>query len=247
LSENNPNDKSKAQLLAEHINKKLDNNEDLATLDGRKKDFAEFTLENKPITFTKSHYLDILKRELKRRNIDAKAYGLQSRSPTFIRKTGDMNTTLTTHPSKVESKNITDQKNIKQITELKKDKDGKIIQQTATEQEKKELISDYRINFNEQNVGITIKALYNILKLKYPNIEGLTDEEKEILGELWLPAFQKYFAENYAIIIIPVISTLTLLAPKISKAKKEQKKKKKDTLEKEIAELEKKKDGLKNN
>lgn len=240
MSDIPPTEKSKAQLLAEHINKKLEENADLNTLEGRKKDFAEFLLENKPTTFTKSHYLDILKRELKRKNIDAKAYGLSSKSPTFIRKTSDMKVNLTAHPSKVEQKNPPDPKNKIETAQIKKP-DGT----PASQEEIKQLISDYRINFNEQNVAITIKALYNVLKLRYPDIEGLTDDEKEILGQLWLPAFQKYLAESYAIIVIPAISTLAIISPKINEAKKKSKKWNEKELDNEIKKLQKKKDEIK--
>ncbi len=225
--------KSKAELIAEHLNKQLDAKVDLTSLEGRKKDFVLLSQNNKDTTFTKPHYLDILKRELKKRNIDAKAFGLTSKTPTFVRKTSDMKTTLEAHPSKVSQK----QEKSKDTREIIKMKTST----TADQEEIQEVMDEIRINYTEKNVAVTIKAIYNVLKIRYPEIEDLTDEEKEILGELWLPAFQKYFADKYFILIIPFIATLSLITPKIHKAKKKAKKWSEKDYDNEIEKLKDKK------
>ena len=215
MSQTEPEPPSKAELIAEHINKQLDAKVDLTTLAGRKKDFVELGKNNPKLTFTKPHYLDILKREIKKRNMDAKAFGLTSKTPTFVRKTSDMKTTLEAHPSKVTEK----QPKSKDTTEIAKIETST----TANQEEIRDVMDEVRINYTEKNVAVSIKAVYNVLKIRYPEIDDLTEEEKEILGELWLPAFQKYFADKYFILIVPMLSTLTLISPKIQKAKKKAK------------------------
>ena len=234
--------KSKAELIAEHLNKQLDAKVDLTSLEGRKKDFVLLSQNNKNTTFTKPQYLDVLKRILKRRNIDAKAFGLTSKTPTFVRKTSDMKTTLEAHPSKITEK----QPKSKDTTEITiAGKTDTTTTTAANQLEIKQAMDEIRINYTEKNVAVTLKAIYNVLKLKYPEIEDLTDEEKEILGELWLPAFQKYFADKYFILIIPFIATLSLITPKIHKAKKKAKKWSEKDYDNEIEKLKEKKLKLK--
>jgi len=225
--------KSKAELIAEHLNKQLDAKVDLTSLEGRKKDFVLLSQNNKDTTFTKPQYLDVLKRILKKRNLDPKAFGLTSKTPTFVRKTSDMKTTLEAHPSKISQK----QEKSKDTREIIKMETST----TADQEEIREVMDEVRINYTEKNVAVTIKAIYNVLKIRYPEIESLTDEEKEILGELWLPAFQKYFADKYFILIIPFISTLSIITPKIHKAKKKAKKWSEKDYDNEIEKLKEKK------
>ncbi len=244
MSETPEEPKSKAELLGEHIRKQLDNNTDLTSLDARKKDFKEFVETLKPEQVpTKSHYLDILKRELKRKDLDPKAFGLTSKHPTFVKKTTDMKTTLTAHPSKVDSKQTPETK--PEIKTETKTGTGTTTITTTSQDETGKIIEEMRINYTEKSVAIILKSMYNVLKIKYPTIEPLNDEEKEILGELWTPAFQKYLADKYFILIMPIFASIALISPKIVKAKKANKKSK-EQIENEIKKLEKKKLELEN-
>ncbi len=55
-------------------------------------------------------------------------------------------------------------------------------------------------------------------------MESLDDDEKENLAELWIPFCQKYLQSDYAIIIVPLMASSAILAPKIRKAREVKKK-----------------------
>lgn len=78
-------------------------------------------------------------------------------------------------------------------------------------------------NFDEQGVSASLNAFYLFLKWQYPSLELLTPQEKESLGKMWLPAFQQYLTEKWAMIGIPLFATLGMVMPKVAKARAEKK------------------------
>jgi len=70
-----------------------------------------------------------------------------------------------------------------------------------------------------------------MFRLAYPDLELLTEEEKDALGKMWLPAFNRYLTEKWAIIGIPFLATVGIFLPKIIAARKI--KKEKETEKKE--------------
>ncbi|MBA7492256.1 hypothetical protein ES702_02805 [subsurface metagenome] len=75
--------------------------------------------------------------------------------------------------------------------------------------------------YDEASVSATFSALILPLKIAYPEIELLTDAEKEALGKMWLPAFNLYLADQkYAVIGIPLFATLGIFIPKIVEGRK---------------------------
>jgi len=89
-----------------------------------------------------------------------------------------------------------------------------------------------------QHVGAFFAALYLVLKLKWRALEDLTAEEKQALAEMWLPAFQRYMSEKMKLIVLPIIGTIGLLAPKIHRARAiDEKEFAKKENEKKVAEL----------
>ena len=62
------------------------------------------------------------------------------------------------------------------------------------------------------------------LKIGFPDLEDLTENEKKSLGELWHGAFNLYISnEKMAVIGIPLISTLGMFLPKIIASRKKTK------------------------
>ena len=59
-----------------------------------------------------------------------------------------------------------------------------------------------------------------MLKLNYPDLENLSEEEKDSLGKIWLPFFNKYLSDKYSEILIPVFATAGIFLPKITQARK---------------------------
>jgi len=54
--------------------------------------------------------------------------------------------------------------------------------------------------FDEESVSATLNAIFLMFRFSYPDLELLTKEEKDSLGKVWLPAFNKYLTDNWAII-----------------------------------------------
>ena len=80
------------------------------------------------------------------------------------------------------------------------------------------------------------EGLYSLLKLWWP-LESLTKEEKELLGNIWLPAFRKYLTENWAYIGFPLIATIGIFTQYIKEGRDKKKKRLEDeNREKELAE-----------
>jgi len=93
-------------------------------------------------------------------------------------------------------------------------------------------------NFDEKGVAASFNAIFLMFRLAYPDLELLTEEEKNSLGKIWLPAFNRYLTEKWAIIGVPFIATVGIFLPKIIKARRLKKAEEKE--EKEIKEKEQK-------
>jgi len=90
------------------------------------------------------------------------------------------------------------------------DKDGKPI--IATPAQKYE-------HFDAEGVGATFQAFLMTLRTVWPELEGLTKEEKESIGRMWLPAFQRYLSEKMAYIVFPALATIGIILPKVQQAR----------------------------
>jgi len=80
------------------------------------------------------------------------------------------------------------------------------------------------------SIEAVFEGLWAGLKIWWP-LEDLTKEEKESLGNMWLPAFRKYLTEKWAIFGIPLSATLGIIMPKIANARKTARDKKKKNSE----------------
>jgi hypothetical protein len=77
--------------------------------------------------------------------------------------------------------------------------------------------------FDQESVSATLNALFLMFRFSYPDLELLTKEEKESLGKVWLPAFNKYLTENWALIGVPIFATAGIFLPKLIEARKKKK------------------------
>ena len=192
---------SKSEILRDWIKSKLDNNYDYSTKENRTQDFSEFINSHKEfdIKADKPLYHAILKKEVIRKGIDLRTLGLTPQRPNFPES--DMGGTTTPIPVIMPR--------IRRVEpEVKENTDEIIPTQTP------ELV-----NFTEYSVGLTMKMMFNFLKIKYPFIESLTAEEQEALGQVWLPVFKRYLERNWAIVGVALFSTMSIMSTKIKKAK----------------------------
>ncbi len=134
-----------------------------------------------------------------------------------ISKSSDINATI-----KPEPQELTFEKNpVKIVNE-------EIIQQSSQPSQNQSQIQNEHIE--PASIEAVFEGLWAGLRLWWP-LDDLTKEEKESLGNMWLPAFRKYLTEKWAIFGIPLSATLGIIMPKIANARKKSRGKKKKNLE----------------
>lgn len=203
---------SLADLLRNHINSKLQKNFDYSLATNRKQDILDFIEANKATlnkeqlnikTIRPSHNT-ALDECLKNKGIDPQSIGRKTKKPKFM---GDLQATITPEPQA----GTVDQTQKQKPTGATTDQAG--VQEVPAQP----------IIFDEKAVSATLNAFFLMFKMGYPDLELLTNDEKESLGKVWLPAFNKYMTENWAIIGIPFLATLGIFIPKIVEARKKKK------------------------
>ena len=203
---------SLADLLRNHINSKLQKNFDYSLASNRKQDILDFIEANKATlnkeqlnvkTIRPSHNT-ALDECLKNKGIDPQSIGRKTKKPKFM---GDLQATITPEPQA----GTVDQ------TQKQKPTGAQVGQAGVGEVQAQPII------FDEKAVSATLNAFFLMFKMGYPDLELLTNDEKESLGKVWLPAFNKYMTENWAIIGIPFLATLGIFIPKIVEARKKKK------------------------
>ena len=84
-------------------------------------------------------------------------------------------------------------------------------------------------------IGAVFDGLLAPLRAMTPEIKGLSDEDKESIGRMFLPGFQRFGNELFQYVIFPLIGTAGILGPKIAKGrrlhKEAEKKKKQEKLD----------------
>jgi len=193
-------------LLRNHINDQLQKKFDYSLASNRKQDILNFIEANKDkltkeqlnIKTIRPSHNTALDECLKNKGIDPQAIGRKSKKPKFM---GDLRATITPEP---------------QAGTV--DQTPKPIPPTGAS-----VVQAQPIIFDEKAVSATLNAFFLMFRLGYPDLELLTNDEKESLGKVWLPAFNKYMTENWAIIGIPFLATLGIFIPKIVEARKKKK------------------------
>ena len=76
-------------------------------------------------------------------------------------------------------------------------------------------------------VGELINGFWLLVKIKWQILEELTEEEKQSIGRLWIPAAKKYLPEWWLVIGWPTLYTLALIVSHILDARRKQKEREK--------------------
>jgi len=79
------------------------------------------------------------------------------------------------------------------------------------------------IEISVKTVGFVCKFVFDLAKLKYKMMDSLTDEEQEMLGQIWKPVFQRYLVNDQAMLVIAVFCTLAMLSKKAVESKRREK------------------------
>jgi len=206
MAKNKP---SLADLLRNHVNTQLAKNYDYSLAINRKQDILNFIQQNKSnltkdqnkvVTVRPSHNM-ILDQCLKNKGIDPASIGRSKRTPKF---TGDLRATITPEPQ-AGAVDTTKKPPVVVTPE------GGVIVQTQPP------------IFDEKSVSATLNAIFLMFRFSYPDLDLLTNEEKDSLGKVWLPAFNKYLTDNWALIGVPMFATAGIFLPKLIEARKKKK------------------------
>ncbi len=209
--------KSLADLLRNHINGKLAENFDYSLASNRKQDILSFIEKNKVELDKKQQNINSIRPShtrhleecMKNKGLDPKSLGRSTRKPKF---SGDLNPVITPEPQAgavdttkpTQGAPIQGQAGVIQTTAP----DGTVIVQPQIQM------------FDEESVSATLSAIFLMFRFAYPDLELLTEDEKKSLGKVWLPAFNKYMTENWAIIGVPLFATAGIFLPKLVEARK---------------------------
>jgi len=204
MAKNKP---SLADLLRNHINDQLGKNYDYSLASNRKQDILNFIELNKDKLEKKQVNVNVIRPShnsaleacLKNKGIDPASIGRSKRTPKY---SGDLKATITPEPQ-AGSVDTT-----KKTPPVQVSPTGEIIVQAQTP------------IFDEESVSATLSAIFLMFRFAYPDLELLTKEEKDSLGKVWLPAFNKYLTDNWAIIGVPLFATAGIFLPKLIEARK---------------------------
>lgn len=97
------------------------------------------------------------------------------------------------------------------------DKDGKPIQQTDQTSTVPPIKYDH---WTKKGIGALFQAFMLPTKAVWPEMPSLSDEEKENLGEVWLPAFQRYGDEKLQFLVFPALATMGVMIPHFAQGRK---------------------------
>jgi len=200
--------------LKNWIESKVKSNFDYSLATNRRSDIENFIeannkkYENKlKLESVRASHFPILNKVLKAQGIDPESLGRRKNRKTGLKYQGDMNSKITPSPQAGETDTTKPKIATGQVNAQ-----GQLIQQPIQE------------IFSKESVSASFAGLFLTLKVAFPDLEDLTDQEKKSLGELWHSAFNLYISnEKMAVIGIPLISTLGMFIPKILASRKKTK------------------------
>lgn len=234
-----------SDTLRNWISQKFDESYDFSLQSSRKLDLDNFISTYKERGWkaksVRPSYSRILDETMKNRGIDPKTIGKQTKRPKLG---GSANIQATITPKPVAGQVETPSQS-PQVDNTQQNNQG-AAPQVGAPPAGLPPVNPYAQSFDSDGVGATFSALTTMIRMAYPEMEMLSEIEKNSLGKMWLPFFQKYMTENMAVVGVPLLATFGMLIPKITKARKlhNENQAKKDKEEKTKKEKEEKKDGF---
>jgi|APSaa5957512535_1039671.scaffolds.fasta_scaffold02589_10 hypothetical protein len=158
-----------------------------------------------------------IKKIIKEKGQNPRTFGMTNPNKKFSSTTGGMSGEISPKP-KPTDKNLdatgqTQQSTNQQGGMIPAGQGGQPPNQPSNPEEPK-------INFSPKTSGLTIKMMFNLLRLKFPALEGLDDDEIEALGEAWNPIFNKYLAGVAGMWMTALFTTGMIVTSKVADAKK---------------------------
>jgi len=207
---------SASELIRKHIDNQFEKGYDFTSKYNRKMDRTAI-VESLGLDTEKGYdlYNHQFKKILKQRKLDAANYlEMRFRRPQF----SDINATIKPEPQGpfIEENPVEKIKN-----EINREQQDTHIQNNTTEIQK-QLINEH---IDVESIQGVLEAFWLLLKIKWPELDQLTKEEKQSLSQMWLPAFRKYLTENWVYIGLPLISTIGIFTKHIKDARAKKKEK----------------------
>jgi len=220
---------SASELIRKHIDNQFEKGYDFTSKYNRKMDRTAI-VESLGLDTEKGYdlYNHQFKKILKQRKLDASNYlETRFRRPQF----SDINAIIKPEPQGpfIEENPVEKIKN-----EINKEQQDAHIQNNTTDIQK-QLINEH---INVESIQGVLEAFWLLLKIKWPELDQLTKEEKQSLSQMWLPAFRKYLTENWVYIGLPLISTIGIFTKHIKEARDKKKKRKDEEKQLEAKEKE---------
>lgn len=218
----NQSPKSQADILRDIIDEKIESGFDFSS-DSQKRELKDKIWQDNPNLFPNkgalaSQFYKILKKQLVKHKKDPREYGMSARAPKISLGDSDMKSNIKLELAPTEPTDAQKMEAAKHSTSA----------QSGTTATTTEGPKPWTEGLDVDSVSASFSMLYLTLKMGFPELEALTEDEKKSLGKLWLPAFKKYLSEMQAIVVIPLIATLGMFGPKIAKARKVGKEKKQE-------------------
>ena len=212
--------KSKSETFRNFIKNCLEEKISLTSKDDRAKQFTRMIEEIqktdknfKVVGSDRSLFASILVSELESRKISLESYGLTgSKRKPFENKPNpenDMRENIIANPKEVKKESTTEDDNSKENN-------------LETKKEEKEERLPYTI---PECKTLSVGA-YELLKLKWSELEDLDDKEAESIASLMKPFYDRYLREGNLDIYFGFLGVMGILARKIKKARTKAKDKK---------------------
>ena len=205
-----------SEQIRQHIETKFDGY-DYTSKENRKADLEEFCLQNnlEPEKI-RTLYQKVFKKIIKDKQLNPNDYGIGIKVKTPLIGS-DMQVTIEPKP---QSSILTSGP---QIAGQSPSAEGFLQSQFPNQQQPPVLVP---FQYHPTSVQATCDAFYNLLKVVFaPLAEDLSDKEKEALGSVWTPIFQKHFADGNKVIAVAALSTTGILMPKLAKGRRLKKEK----------------------
>jgi len=205
---------SLAELCRDWIKQKISTKFDYSSATNRKQDISNFISVNKgKLTqsqlknnkIIRDSFMPILETELGNAGIDPKSLGLRV-SNKKLRYNPKINATVTPDP---------------QAGKPDSSPTGKAPVGVAPPVAGAPPVVVAPEVFDEKAVSAVFSALFLTFRMAVPDMDLLTEEEKDTLGKMWKACFNLYFStEKWAVIGIPLIATLGIFIPKVTEGRK---------------------------
>jgi hypothetical protein len=214
---------SSSELIRKHIHNQFEKGYDFTSKLNRKIDRTAI-IESLGLDIEKGYdiYNHQFKKILNQRKLNAVDYlETRFRRPQF----SDINAIIKPEPQEL----FVEENPIEKIKSEISIEENTNVQNNSTGIQK-ELINEH---IDVESIQGVLEAFWLLLKIKWPDIDQLTKEEKQSLSQMWLPVFRKYLTENWIYFGLPLISTIGIFTKHIKEARE---KKQEETKRNEVFE-----------